>query len=104
DSFDLVVSSMAIHNIDENEIGNHARRFQALDEAVRVLKSGGRLVLAHFWSGTYAKHLRDRGMLEVQQRSLGWRSGTYQGSARDWFWRRSLRLRLRSAELSAQRP
>ena len=37
-SFDVVVSSMAIHNIDENNLRDHTRRFQALDEAVRVLK------------------------------------------------------------------
>ncbi len=37
-SFDLVVSSMAIHNIDENNMRNHTRRVQAVDEAVRVLK------------------------------------------------------------------
>jgi SAM-dependent methyltransferase len=73
DRFDLVVSSMAIHNIDENNIRNHTRRFQALDEAVRVLKPGGRLVVADFWSGAYAQHLLDEGMLGVHQRSLGWR-------------------------------
>jgi SAM-dependent methyltransferase len=43
-TFDLVVSSMAIHNIDENNLRDHARRFQALDEAVRVLNPGGRLI------------------------------------------------------------
>jgi SAM-dependent methyltransferase len=73
DSFDLVVSSMAIHNIDENNIRNHERRLQAVDEAVRVLKPGGRLAIADFWTGTYAQHLRERGLEDVQQRSLGWR-------------------------------
>lgn len=72
-SFNLVVSSIAIHNIDENNVRNHTRRFQALDEAIRVLKPGGQLVIADFWSSAYARHLRDVGMLEVQHRSLGWR-------------------------------
>ena len=73
DSFDLVVSSMAIHNIDENDIRNHTRRFSALDEAVRVLKPGGRMVIADFWSNAYAQHLREQHMFDVEQRSLGWR-------------------------------
>jgi SAM-dependent methyltransferase len=71
--FDLVVSSMAIHNIDERAIRHHARRLQALDEAVRVLKPGGRLVITDFWPAVYAGHLRARGLLKVQRRPLGWR-------------------------------
>jgi ubiquinone/menaquinone biosynthesis C-methylase UbiE len=40
DSFDIVVSSMAIHNIrDPHE------RVRAIDEAVRVLRRGGRLLV-----------------------------------------------------------
>ena len=72
-SFDLVVSSMAIHNIDENNVRDHTRLFLALDEAIRVLKPNGHLVIADFWSSAYARHLRDVGMLEVKHRSLGWR-------------------------------
>jgi SAM-dependent methyltransferase len=42
-SFDLLVSSMAIHNIPEPE-----GRVQAITEAVRVLKPGGKLVIVDF--------------------------------------------------------
>src|SRR4051794_13314820 len=40
-SFDVVVSSLAIHNI-----GGRAGREKAIDEAVRVLRPGGRLLIA----------------------------------------------------------
>jgi arsenite methyltransferase len=72
-TFDLVVSSMAIHNIGEREWRNHRPRLRAVDEAIRVLKPGGRLVITDFFSSVYARHLRDVGMEDVQQRSLGWR-------------------------------
>jgi arsenite methyltransferase len=69
-SVDLVVSSLAIHNIESAE-----GRAQALDEAVRVLKPGGRLVIAdlRYVAGEYAGRLRERGMQEVRHRRLGWR-------------------------------
>ena len=41
DSFDVVVSNVAIHNINEP-----ARRERAIDEAVRVLRPGGRVLIA----------------------------------------------------------
>jgi ubiquinone/menaquinone biosynthesis C-methylase UbiE len=53
-SFDVVTSAMAIHNIRSPE-----RRLRAIDEAVRVLRPGGQLVLADPWpmARKYAAHL-----------------------------------------------
>ena len=68
-SFDVVVSSMAIHNIHEPD-----GRIAALDEAIRVLRQGGTLAIVDFMVvDEYADHLRRRGMKEVQLRKLGWR-------------------------------
>jgi arsenite methyltransferase len=69
-SADLVVSSLAIHNLPAR-----AGRAAAIDEAVRVLKPGGRLAIADIGdvSGEYAARLRQRGMDGVQVRGLGWR-------------------------------
>lgn len=73
-SFDLVVSSLAIHNIDERDLRHHERRLHAVDEIVRVLKPGGRLAIADLlWTDRYAQRLRQLGMQDVQQRRLGWR-------------------------------
>ncbi|HEX3273197.1 MAG TPA: class I SAM-dependent methyltransferase, partial [Ktedonobacterales bacterium] len=68
-SFDLVVSSLAIHNI-------HAPggRAQAIAEAARVLKPGGRLRIADFRHvDAYATQLRELGWQDVTKRNLGWR-------------------------------
>jgi ubiquinone/menaquinone biosynthesis C-methylase UbiE len=68
-SFDVVVSSLAIHNIR-----GHAGRRKALDEAVRVLRPGGRLIIADIWATRqYKTHLAKTGMSNVTRRGLGWR-------------------------------
>ncbi len=69
-SFDLVVSSLAIHNLPGN-----AARLAAIDEAVRVVRPGGRIVLADIgFTRLYATRLRQRGMANVKRTDLGWRA------------------------------
>jgi arsenite methyltransferase len=66
---DVIVSSLAIHNIP-----THAGRRQALEEAIRVLRPGGRLAIADLWeTRQHAAHLRELGWLGVRRRNLGWR-------------------------------
>lgn len=68
-AFDLVLSSLAIHNISDR-----AGRFKALDEAVRVLKPGGKLIIADInETRRYADHLRELGMVDVTCSLLDWR-------------------------------
>jgi len=68
-AFDLVLSSLAIHNIP-----GRRGRLQAIDEAVRVLKPRGRLVVADLgWTASYARRLREQGMTEVDRRHQDWR-------------------------------
>ena len=69
ESVDVVVSNLAIHNIS-----THAGRRLALDEAVRVLRPGGRLAIADLWeTRQHAARLRELGWLDVHRRNLGWR-------------------------------
>lgn len=69
DSVDVIVSSLAIHNI-----AGRAGRRRALDEATRVLHPGGRLAIADLWeTRRHAARLRELGWRNVQRRNLGWR-------------------------------
>jgi ubiquinone/menaquinone biosynthesis C-methylase UbiE len=68
-TFDLVVSSLAIHNIRST-----ADRQKAIVEGFRVLKPGGRMVIADIKAtATYAETLRTLHALQVERRRLGWR-------------------------------
>jgi ubiquinone/menaquinone biosynthesis C-methylase UbiE len=63
----VIVSSLAIHNVPDA-----AGREQSVKEIARVLKPGGRVLLADFkFTGDYAKTLREAGLSDVQTRGLG---------------------------------
>lgn len=69
DAFDVVVSSLALHNIP-----TAAGRRAALDEAVRVLRPGGRLLIVDLaFTRAHATRLRELGLRDVRRRQLGWR-------------------------------
>lgn len=66
-SFDVVVSSLAIHNLS-----GAGERAKALREAARVLKQGGKLVIADIrYTRAYASELEACGLKITERRSLG---------------------------------
>jgi arsenite methyltransferase len=66
-SFDVVVSSLAIHNVP-----GAGERAKALSEATRVLKKGGKLAIADIrHTPVYASELEARGLKITDRRSLG---------------------------------
>jgi ubiquinone/menaquinone biosynthesis C-methylase UbiE len=68
-TFDLVVSSLAIHNIRSN-----ADRKRAIAEGFRVTKPGGRIVIADIRAtAIYADALRKLGASNVERQRLAWR-------------------------------
>jgi ubiquinone/menaquinone biosynthesis C-methylase UbiE len=67
-TFDVVLSNIAIHNLAAD--GRRA----AVEEAVRVLQPGGRLVLVDLgFTRSYARWLAEAGMADVRRRNAGWR-------------------------------
>jgi arsenite methyltransferase len=79
-TFDVVTSSLAIHNLPTAE-----GRCRALDEAMRVLRPGGRLVIADIRNvRRYGQHLRASGGQDVKVRGLGpdfWFAGPWQSTS-----------------------
>ncbi|HET6503167.1 MAG TPA: class I SAM-dependent methyltransferase [Amycolatopsis sp.] len=69
-TFDVVLSSLAMHNIMRP-----ADRVTAIDEAVRVLRPGGRVFVADILGTAkeYRRRLTELGMTAVRVRPLGWR-------------------------------
>ncbi|WP_246268533.1 class I SAM-dependent methyltransferase [Nonomuraea typhae] len=68
-AFDVVVSSLALHDIAAAE-----GRAEGVREAYRVLAPGGRLLIADFQrTEEYEAVLRDLGAANVRRRNLGWR-------------------------------
>jgi ubiquinone/menaquinone biosynthesis C-methylase UbiE len=68
-SFDVVVSSLAIHNVPGKD-----ERARSLREAARVLKKGGKLAIADIrHTHAYASELQACGLKITNRRSLGFR-------------------------------
>ena len=69
DSFDVVVSSLVVHNIPGAD-----NRAAAISEAARVLCPGGKLALVDlFYTNHHVRQLRALGWTDARRRNLGWR-------------------------------
>jgi arsenite methyltransferase len=68
ETFDAVVSNLAIHNIAGDD-----GRDRALREAVRVLRPGGQLRIVDFLADRYVEPLHAAGCRDVNVRRLDWR-------------------------------
>lgn len=70
-SVDVVTSNLSIHNVK-----TAVRRDRVIDEAARVLRPGGRMLIADLGSTKqYRRRLVALGMIDVERRGLGWRMG-----------------------------
>ena len=80
ESVDVILSSLAIHNVSDA-----TGRARAIDEAVRVLRPGGRIVIVDInATREYEARLRQRAMADVERRSLGprmWFGGPWVGAS-----------------------
>lgn len=67
-TFDVIVSSIAIHN------AGRLGRDKTIEEAVRVLRPGGRLMIADLLATRqYLARLKELGMTNLERINLGWR-------------------------------
>jgi arsenite methyltransferase len=69
ESFDVVLSSLALSNIADSE-----ERAKALREAVRVLRPGGPMRIVDDRADRYAPVLQSAGCVDVEVRQLDWRT------------------------------
>lgn len=68
-SFDVVTSSLAIHNVPTAQ-----GRERALAEMLRVLKADGTIMIADIGhTGQYARYFSSQPKTAVERRRLGWR-------------------------------
>jgi SAM-dependent methyltransferase len=83
ESYDVVVSSLAVHHISKAD-----GRAAAIREAHRVLRPGGLLLIAdHEHVPAYETVLRGLGVVDVHRRDLGWRYWHGGPWARTWMLR-----------------
>jgi ubiquinone/menaquinone biosynthesis C-methylase UbiE len=79
-SCDVVLSSLALHNIPEPE-----GRRQAMREIARVLKPGGHVALVDIhYTGDYVRVLQESGLTEVKRSASTW--ATWLITALTWGW------------------